>query len=155
MPHLIQLEGSVFAIQAMPEMVRFAVAIRMPMDFLMLILIVLSQLARKITVQVFQILVKRTLMVTVRETHVKMTLTMTAFSMLMTIVLIYQIPIKLTLMVTAWVMLVIIVPMTTILDRRMKMEISLVTLVTLEPTQIMMELLMVPTTVLLLLTLIN
>ena len=47
------------------------------MGFLMLILIVLSQLARKITVQVFPILVKRTLTVMVTGTAVTMTLTMT------------------------------------------------------------------------------
>ena len=77
MPHLIQLEGSVNAIQAMLEMVKFAVPIQMLMGFLMLIVTVLSHLARKIIVQVFPILVKKMLMVMVTGTAVTMTLTMT------------------------------------------------------------------------------
>ena len=77
MPHLIQLAGSVNAIQAMPEMVKFAVPIPMLMGFLMLILIVQSHLVRKITVQVFPILVKRMLTWMVTGTAVTMTLTMT------------------------------------------------------------------------------
>jgi hypothetical protein len=77
MPHLIQLGGSVFAIQDMLEMVKFVVVTQTPMGFLMLILIVLSHLARKIIVQVFPILVKRMLTVMVSGTVVTMTLTMT------------------------------------------------------------------------------
>ena len=77
MPHLIQLGGSVFAIQDMLEMVKFVVVTQTPMGFLMLILIVLSHLARKIIVQVFPILVKRMLTVMVLGTVVTMTLTMT------------------------------------------------------------------------------
>ena len=64
MPHLIQLAGSVNAIQAMLEMVKFVVLIRMPMGFLMLILIVLSHLARKIIVLIYQIPINLTLIVT-------------------------------------------------------------------------------------------
>ena len=66
-----------FAIQDMLEMVKFVVVTQTPMGFLMLILIVLSHLARKIIVQVFPILVKRMLTVMVSGTVVTMTLTMT------------------------------------------------------------------------------
>ena len=64
MPHLIQLGGSVFAIQDMLEMVKFVVVTQTPMGFLMLILIVLSHLARKIIVLIYQIPIKLNLIVT-------------------------------------------------------------------------------------------